>query len=168
MPKSYAMLRADACDDAAGSDDDEAAAAGGNGKAAGKKRTSSKGSGSSTSARQQLTGFEDCEGLFSEQDVYPAYQHGRCQAYHSGKVRAGCSSVGATACLVCARVTQHSDPAVRIAHTQHLPCQVMVLEALLKSIRADEPTDKVVLVSNYTGVGRLGGGAWCVAVLCGA
>lgn len=27
----------------------------------------------------------------------------------------------------------------------------MVLEALLKSIRASEPTDKVVLVSNYTG-----------------
>lgn len=29
--------------------------------------------------------------------------------------------------------------------------KVMVLEALLKSIRAAEPTDKVVLVSNYTG-----------------
>lgn len=29
--------------------------------------------------------------------------------------------------------------------------KVMVLEALLKSIRASEPTDKVVLVSNYTG-----------------
>lgn len=38
-----------------------------------------------------------------------------------------------------------------------LPClvlpagKVMVLEALLKSIRSAEPTDKVVLVSNYTG-----------------
>jgi hypothetical protein len=29
--------------------------------------------------------------------------------------------------------------------------KVMVLEALLKSIRSSEPTDKVVLVSNYTG-----------------
>lgn len=29
--------------------------------------------------------------------------------------------------------------------------KVMVLEALLKSIRTAEPTDKVVLVSNYTG-----------------
>jgi hypothetical protein len=27
----------------------------------------------------------------------------------------------------------------------------MVLEALLKSVRASEPGDKVVLVSNYTG-----------------
>jgi hypothetical protein len=30
--------------------------------------------------------------------------------------------------------------------------KVMVLEALLKGIKASEPTDKVVLVSNYTGV----------------
>jgi hypothetical protein len=29
--------------------------------------------------------------------------------------------------------------------------KVMVLEALLKGIKASEPTDKVVLVSNYTG-----------------
>lgn len=29
--------------------------------------------------------------------------------------------------------------------------KVMVLEALLKSIRSSAPTDKVVLVSNYTG-----------------
>jgi hypothetical protein len=29
--------------------------------------------------------------------------------------------------------------------------KVMVLEALLKAIRSSEPTDKVVLVSNYTG-----------------
>lgn len=31
--------------------------------------------------------------------------------------------------------------------------KVMVLESLLKAIRASEPTDKVVLVSNYTGDG---------------
>lgn len=31
------------------------------------------------------------------------------------------------------------------------PGKVMVLESLLKAIRASEPTDKVVLVSNYTG-----------------
>jgi hypothetical protein len=29
--------------------------------------------------------------------------------------------------------------------------KVMVLEALLKGIKSSEPTDKVVLVSNYTG-----------------
>jgi hypothetical protein len=30
----------------------------------------------------------------------------------------------------------------------------MVLEALLKGIKSSEPTDKVVLVSNYTGAAR--------------
>jgi hypothetical protein len=34
--------------------------------------------------------------------------------------------------------------------------KVLVLEALLKAIRSSEPTDKVVLVSNYTGAGALG------------
>jgi hypothetical protein len=55
-------------------------------KAAGsKKRASKKAAGSSSgSARQQLTGFEGCTHLFSDCDVYPAYQQGRCQAFHSG------------------------------------------------------------------------------------
>lgn len=55
-------------------------------KAAGsKKRASKKAAGrSSGSARQQLTGFEGCTHLFSDGDVYPAYQQGRCQAFHSG------------------------------------------------------------------------------------
>eukprot|EP00775_Hariotina_reticulata_P005925 gene5925-6165_t len=86
------------------SDDDEEAAQ------TKKKRAGRK--SSSSSARQQLTGFEGCEQHFAAGDVYPPYQAGRCQAYHSGKV--------------------------------------MVLEALLKAIRSAEPTDKVVLVSNYT------------------
>lgn len=63
------------------SDEDE----GGKGKDV-KKRASKRAAGSSCgSARQQLSGFEGCTHLFSDGDVYPSYQQGRCQAYHSGK-----------------------------------------------------------------------------------
>jgi hypothetical protein len=51
-----------------------------------KKRASKRAAGSSSgSARQQLSGFEGCTHLFSDGDVYPSYQQGRCQAFHSGK-----------------------------------------------------------------------------------
>lgn len=63
-----------------GDDDDEGEE--GTAKGGGsKKRLSKKASGS---AKQQLTGFEGCTHLFSDDDVYPAYQQGRCQAFHSG------------------------------------------------------------------------------------
>lgn len=67
---------------AAGGDDEEEDGSG-DGAKAGKKRASKKAAGSG-SARQQLTGFEGCTHLFSDADVYPAYQQGRCQAFHSG------------------------------------------------------------------------------------
>lgn len=52
--------------------------------AAGSKKRPSKKAASKGSARQQLTGFEGCTHLFSDGDVYPAYQQGRCQAFRSG------------------------------------------------------------------------------------
>jgi hypothetical protein len=65
-----------------GSDSDEDE--GGKGKDV-KKRASKRAAGSSSgSARQQLSGFEGCTHLFSDGDVYPSYQQGRCQAFHSG------------------------------------------------------------------------------------
>jgi hypothetical protein len=39
--------------------------------------------------------------------------------------------------------------------------KMMVLEALLKAIRQSEPTDKVVLISNYTEVGHTSTPAGC-------
>ena len=48
----------------------------------------------------------------------------------------------------------HTLPLLMLMHfcTCAAAGKVMVLEALLKGIKASEPTDKVVLVSNYTGV----------------
>lgn len=50
------------------------------------KRRSSKQPAGGRVARQQLTGFEGCQHVFSDGQVYPAYQQGRCQAFHSGMV----------------------------------------------------------------------------------
>jgi hypothetical protein len=36
-------------------------------------------------ARQQLSGFEGCEPMFGHADIYPKYQAGKCQAWHSGE-----------------------------------------------------------------------------------
>jgi hypothetical protein len=36
-------------------------------------------------ARQQLSGFEGCEPIFGHADIYPKYQAGKCQAWHSGE-----------------------------------------------------------------------------------
>lgn len=81
-PKNYSMLNT-------GDDDDEEAEEEGGGGGAGKggaggkkKRASKKGAGGAP--RQQLTGFEGCTHLFSDGEVYPVYQQGRCQAFHSG------------------------------------------------------------------------------------
>jgi hypothetical protein len=38
-------------------------------------------------ARQQLSGFEGCEPMFGHADIYPKYQAGKCQAWHSGEVQ---------------------------------------------------------------------------------
>ncbi|KAF8064561.1 rhp54 [Scenedesmus sp. PABB004] len=101
-----AMAAGDSDGDGDGDDTGKGGKKKGGGKGA-KKRGSGAGG-----ARGQLNGFEGCEGLFGQADVYPAYQAGKCQAFHSGKV--------------------------------------MVLQALLQAVRASEPTDKAVLVSNYT------------------
>jgi hypothetical protein len=54
--------------------------------------------GKEGSGRQQLTGFEGCEPLFSDPAMYPAYSGGACQAQHSGKVgRARCCGLSARA-----------------------------------------------------------------------
>lgn len=80
-----------------------------------KKRASKKGAGATGSARQQLTGFEGCTHLFSDPDVYPAYQQGRCQAFHSGEQGpyAGCRpAYGAFTCRI----------ALQRAHMPFLGC----------------------------------------------
>lgn len=77
-PKNYNIFANGGADD----DDEEEAAA----STKGSKKRASKKAAASGSARQQLTGFEGCTHLFSEDDMYPAYQQGRCQAFHSGNV----------------------------------------------------------------------------------
>jgi hypothetical protein len=76
-PRSYAQLANGygSGDEADGDDAQEGT---------GSKKKPSKKAASKGSARQQLTGFEGCTHLFSDGDVYPAYQQGRCQAFHSG------------------------------------------------------------------------------------
>jgi len=153
-----------------------------------KKRASKKGAGATGSARQQLTGFEGCTHLFSDTDVYPAYQQGRCQAFHSGEqgTHAGCQHTGlwciylqdsiAGSLYSSSSMLPASCPGSYLyEEAEYLQCsrhgtasslswshalrnlsqqacchvclcaagKVMVLEALLKSIRAAEPTDKV-------------------------
>lgn len=77
-PKNYATYGSGDADDE-GDEEEEGPTKGGS-----KKRSSKKASGS---ARQQLTGFEGCATLFGDTDIYPAYQQGRCQAFHSGEHR---------------------------------------------------------------------------------
>lgn len=50
---------------------------------------------------QQLTGFEGCLPLFGEQDVYPTYKTGSCQAYHSGAGLGGIEQHHACHLLCC-------------------------------------------------------------------
>lgn len=162
-PRSYALM-------ASGCGSDGEADGGDTEGGAGSKKRPSKKAASKGSARQQLTGFEGCTHLFSDGDVYPAYQQGRCQAFHSGELfqprvvglraHAANSAARGTAC----KAAREELPCTSCAGREGLACvrqhslclspaagKVMVLEALLKSIRASEPTDKVVLVSNYTG-----------------
>eukprot|EP00879_Flechtneria_rotunda_P025172 GHRR01026734.1.p1 GENE.GHRR01026734.1~~GHRR01026734.1.p1 ORF type:complete len:417 (+),score=178.67 GHRR01026734.1:420-1670(+) len=85
--KNYAIIASGGGDDSDGNDTGSKA---GNGRrrhsapAADDCGTTGGAAKKSSSARQQLTGFEGCDKLFSSSDVYPVYQPGRCQAYHSG------------------------------------------------------------------------------------
>jgi SNF2 family DNA or RNA helicase len=147
-----------------------AAASGGGAAAASGGAASGRGGGGD----QQLTGFEGCLPIFEQPDVCPHYQRGACQALHSGaggaRRKGGRAELGVgcpTRRCRTTRARQHCKLPGFTRRSLHLlsraamnmryynpppPGKVMVLEALLKAIRKSEPTDKVVLVSNYTQV----------------